>query len=107
MPASSRWCRVRLKGRILPGDKQIRLNINNDETCRLAVELAALTGETPTGAIAVALRERLAREKRRRDAKALAQELHAIGQRCAALLAPGPAAVEHDQLLYHERGLPR
>lgn len=82
------------------------LNISNAETCRLAAELARLTGETTTGAITVALRERLEREQRRRDAAALAQELHAIGQRCAALLAPGPAAVEHGHLLYDEQGLP-
>ena len=41
------------------------LNIKNEETCRLAGELARLTGETMTGAITVALRERLRREKRR------------------------------------------
>ena len=35
------------------------LNIKNEETCRLADELARLTGETMTGAITVALRERL------------------------------------------------
>ena len=82
------------------------LNIKNEETCRLAGELACLTGETLTGAITVALRERLAREKRRRDADALARELHAIGQRCAKLLRPGPSSVEHGDLLYDERGLP-
>ncbi len=38
-------------------------------------------------------------ERRKRDAALLAQELHAIGRRCAALLAPGPAAVEHGNLL--------
>ena len=66
------------------------LNIKNDETCRLAGELARLTGETMTGAITVSLRERLAREKRLRNAQALTGELHAIGQRCASLLRPGP-----------------
>ncbi len=40
------------------------LNIKNQETCRLATELARLTGETKTGAITVALRERLDRERR-------------------------------------------
>ena len=83
------------------------LNIKNDETCRLAGELARLTGETMTGAITVSLRERLAREKRLRNAEALARELHAIGQRCASLLRPGPAAVEHGNLLYDEQGLPK
>ena len=82
------------------------LNISDAETCRLADELARLTGETRTGAVAIAIRERLERERRKLDASALAQELHAIGQRCAALLAPGPAAVEHCNLLYDERGLP-
>ena len=83
------------------------LNIKNEETCRLAGELAHLTGETMTGAITVALRERLEREKRARSAEALARELHSIGQRCASLLGPGPSAIEHGDLLYDEQGLPK
>ncbi len=83
------------------------LNIKNDETCRLAGELARLTGETMTGAITVALRQRLAREKRRRDVDARVQELHAIGQRCAKLVGEGPSSLEHGDLLYDERGLPK
>lgn len=78
------------------------LNISDAEACRLAAELARLTGETATGAVTIALRERC-----KWDAALLAQELHAIGQRCATLLAPGPAAVEHGDLLYNEQGLPR
>ena len=83
------------------------LNIKNDDTCRLAGELARLTGETMTGAITVALRERLEREKRRRDVDAGIEELIAIGRRCAKLLGPGPSAVEHGDMLYDERGLPK
>ena len=83
------------------------LNIKNDETCRLAGELARLTGETMTGAITVALRQRLAREKRLRNADARVEELLAIGRRCAELLEPGPSAVEHGDLLYDDRGLPK
>ncbi len=83
------------------------LNIKNNETCRLAGELARLTGETMTGAIAVALRERLAREKRLRNADARVEELLAIGRRCAESLGPGPSAVEHGDLLYDDRGLPK
>ena len=83
------------------------LHIENEETCRLAGELAGLTGETMTGAVTTALRERLERERRRRGADALARELHAIGQRCAGLLGPGPSAVGHGDLLYDERGLPK
>ncbi|MDE0081124.1 MAG: type II toxin-antitoxin system VapB family antitoxin [Gammaproteobacteria bacterium] len=83
------------------------LNIKNEETCRLASQLARLTGETKTGAITVALRERLAREQRRRSAEARAGELRAIAERCASLMGPGPSAVEHGDLLYDERGLPK
>ena len=82
-------------------------NTNDPEACRQAGKLPRLTGETTAGAVTVALRDRLDRERRKRDATVLAQELHAIGRRCAALLAPGPAAVEHGYLLYDERGLPR
>lgn len=83
------------------------LNIKNEETCRLAADLARLTGETMTGAITVALQERLEREKRLRDAEVRAQKLRAIAERCAKLLGPGPSAVEHGDVLYDERGLPR
>ena len=83
------------------------LNIKNDETCRLAGELARLTGETKTRAITVALRERLAREKRERSVETRKRELRAIAERCARLLGPGPTAAEHGDLLYDERGLPK
>ena len=83
------------------------LNIKNSETCMLASELARLTGETMTGAITVALRERLEREQRRRNIDIRAQKLRAIAERCAALMGPGPSAVEHGDLLYDHRGLPR
>ena len=51
------------------------LNIKNVETCRLAGELAHLTGETKTGAITVALKERLERERRKRSVEARVREL--------------------------------
>lgn len=82
------------------------LNIKNDETCLLARELARLTGETMTRAITVALRERLARETRRRDLDARVEELLAIGRRCAASLEPGPSAKEHGDVLHDDLGLP-
>ena len=83
------------------------LNIKNDETRRLAGELARLTGETMTGAITVALRERLEREKRRRDVDSRIEELIAIGRRCSRLMGPGPSAAKHGDMLYDEQGLPR
>ena len=83
------------------------INIKNEETCRLARELAGMTGETMTAAITIALGDRLERERRRLGADVLARELHVIGQRCAKLLGPGPSAVEHGELLYDERGMPK
>ncbi len=46
--------------------KTKHLSIKNDEAHRLATELAGLTGESLTAAVTLALRERLAREQRRR-----------------------------------------
>ena len=83
------------------------LNIKNVETCRLATELARLTGETKTGAITVALRERLERERRTRDIEGRRRELRAAAEHCARLMGPGPSAVEHGDFLHDERGLPR
>ncbi len=82
------------------------LNIKNCETCSLATELAQLTGETKTGAITVALRERLERERRRHSVESRARNLNAIAERCAKLMGPGPSAIEHGDLLYADQGLP-
>ena len=83
------------------------LNIKNEETCRLARELAQLTGETMTGAITVALEERLERERRQRSVDERLRDMRAISERCAKLLGPGPSAADHGDLLYDERGLPK
>lgn len=83
------------------------LSIRNEEACRLARDLARLTGETVTDAITVALRERLARAERRRDLDARVGELLAIGRRCGDSLQPGPSAVEHGDVLYDDDGLPK
>ena len=83
------------------------LNIKNEETCRLARELAQLTGETMTGAITVALRERLERERKERDTETPVQDLKAIARRCTSTLRDGPSATEHGDFLYDEHGLPK
>ena len=80
------------------------LRINNEETCRLARELARLTGETITEAITVAVRERLERKQEIEERLKMMRE---ISKRCAALLRDGPSAVEHGDFLYDERGLPK
>ena len=83
------------------------LNIKNEETCRLAGELARLTGDTMTGAITVALRERLERERRERSIETRLREMRVIAERCGRLLRDGPSASEHGDFLYDERGLPK
>ena len=83
------------------------LNIKNEETCRLARDLATLTGESMTGAITVALRERLERERHARSVEQRIKKIRAIAARCSRNLKPGPSAVEHGDLLYDERGLPK
>ena len=83
------------------------LNIKNDEADRLARELAALTGETVTTAVTAALRERLGHVRRQHHDKGLARRLLAIGADCAGRLKEPYRSIEHGELLYDERGLPR
>lgn len=82
------------------------LNIKNEETHRLGRELAALTGESVTTAVTVALRERLQRVRSERGG-GLADRLLAIGKDCAAHLREPYRSVDHGELLYDERGVPR
>ncbi len=83
------------------------LNIKNEETCRLAGELARLTGETMTGAITVALRERLERTRPSPRPRMTSEEMLAFGRETAAMLRDGPSAIEHGDFLYDENGLPK
>jgi antitoxin VapB len=59
----------------------VALNIKDSETDRLARELAEATGETITVAARVALAERLARVRARRNAAGQVAELEAIVER--------------------------
>ena len=82
------------------------LNIRSAEAERLAAELAKQTGETKTEAVTQALRDRLARVRRARARRRLADELEAIAEHCANLpvLDPRPP----DAILgYDDHGLPR
>jgi antitoxin VapB len=84
----------------------VSLNIKSEEAHRLARELARLTGESMTAAVTEAVRERLHRLRRER-AVGLADRLLAIGKDCAAHLKEPFRSVDHGELLYDERGLPR
>ena len=82
------------------------LNIKNEETHRLAQQLAALTGESMTAAVTQAVRERLDRVRRERGA-GLAERLRAISRDAAPRFKEPWRSIDHGELLYDERGLPR
>lgn len=81
------------------------LNIRNPETEKLAEKLAKVTGETKTEAVRRALAERLARIRRERTGRPLADELDGIALHCASLPVLDPRTA--DEILgYDESGLP-
>lgn len=82
------------------------INIKNVETQRLIRELTAVTQETMTVAVTEAVRERLERLHRARRS-GLADRLMEIGRDCASHLNEPFRSIEHGDLLYDERGLPR
>ncbi len=82
------------------------MNIKNEETHQLARELAGLTGESVTAAVTVAVRERLERV-RREHGMSLADRLLAIGREAAPHFKEPYRSIDHADLLYDERGLPR
>ena len=62
------------------------LNIKDPEAHKLARRIAQQTGESMTRAVTEALRERLSRLNNSRKSKGTAEDLLAIGRRCAATL---------------------
>jgi antitoxin VapB len=82
------------------------INIKNEETHKLAQKLSKLTGESMTAAITEALRERLER-LRQEQGEDLAKRLVRIGEDCSAHLKEPFRSVDHGELLYDEKGLPR
>lgn len=82
------------------------LNIKREETYRMAQELARLTGESLTEAVTQAVEERLD-QVRRQQGMSLADRLLAIGEDCASHLREPYRSIDHADLLYDDRGLPR
>lgn len=82
------------------------LNIKNSATYKLVEELSKLTGENMTEAVTEAVRERLDRMRRERGAR-VADQLLQIGKDCAAHLKEPYRSVDHGDLLYDDKGLPR
>lgn len=82
------------------------MNIKNDVTQKLAKELAKRTGQSLTAAITEAVRERLDRVRSEQSSD-LADRLVEIGRDCAAHLREPFRSVDHGELLYNEKGLPK
>lgn len=85
------------------------VNIKNDETERLVRELVASTGESVTGAVTVAVRERLARLQSADEsgARERARRLHQISADAASRWVEPHRSTDHAALLYDDAGLPR
>ena len=81
------------------------LSLKNEETERLARELARITGESLTVAVTVALKERLERQKKR---EGRLEWLDRITKETAAIMNDGRTSTELIEELYDpETGLPR
>ena len=78
------------------------LNIKNEETHRMAQELAVLTGTSMSVAVSDAIREKLQRVKN----NGMAERLRKIREECAVLLR-GERLPDPGELLYDEDGLPK
>lgn len=79
------------------------LNIKNEATYRLIRELADLTGESMTGAVTEAVRERL--ERIRSDFQP--GDIQELAREIRDRLPPGYLDTDHGDLLYDEKGLPK
>lgn len=82
------------------------LNIKNENTHRLARELARLTGENMTVAVSEAIRERLERV-RSRSRKKMSERLMEIAKECGPRWKEPFRSIDHGDLLYDEKGLPK
>jgi antitoxin VapB len=81
------------------------LNIKSAKAYELARRVAQATGESLTEAVAIALEERLTRIDPSPDA--LAEEILALGRDCAGRLEEPWRSLDHAELLYDDKGLPR
>ena len=82
------------------------LNIKNEETCRLVQELAELTGESLTGAVTSAVKAKLA-QLHERPKSSRFERMMAISAETAALFKEPWKSIDHGELLYDEKGLPK
>ena len=80
-----------------------QMNIKSDEAYAIASELAGLTGESLTHVVLEALR---ARRRELSKAKKV-QEIMEFCRETAAMMSPETLALDIDEYLYDEDGLPK
>ncbi len=78
------------------------LNIKDAAVHEAVKQIAKITGESQTQAVATAVNERLARLQ----ADDLAERILAIGRKTASRMSPEIKRLDHGELLYDDRGLP-
>lgn len=78
------------------------LNIKDPSVHQAVKQIAKITGESQARAVATAVNERLARLR----SDDLVARLLAIGHKTASRMSPEAKRLDHDALLYDERGLP-
>lgn len=82
------------------------LNIKDEKTHRMARELARATGESMTAAVSEAIRERLERV-RANSKQAIVERIMKIAEECGPLWKEPYRSIDHGDLLYDEKGLPK
>jgi antitoxin VapB len=80
----------------------VALNIKDASVHEAVKQIAKITGESQTQAVATAVNERLARLQR----DDLAARILAIGHKTASLMSPETKQLDHGKLLYDDQGLP-
>ena len=83
------------------------LSLKNDETERLAKELARRTGESITRAVTVAIKERLEREERASKRQGRMEWLNEMTKETAEIMNDGRTSKQLMDELYDETGLPK
>jgi antitoxin VapB len=82
------------------------LNIKNEKTHRLVRELARLTGESMTAAVDKAVRERLEKVRANKGGSRFERILK-IAKESGPLWKEPYKSIDHGELLYDEKGLPK
>lgn len=82
------------------------LNLKNDETERLARELATLTGETLTHTVTIAVQERLERIRRQAPLAVQLRQARILALGCEIANALGADGMQVEDLYDDHLGLP-